>query len=190
MKKLGYLRISKADQCPDRQIDSLRAICDRLFIESYSAKTIERPLFQKVLGLLSAGDSLVVLSVDRAFRSTVDAITQAEQLRERGVHFEILNLAVDTRTADGMLAYTIVAAVAQHERMRISERTKQGLAAARRRGAKLGRPRKLSKQQVLAAKRRIEKHGASISEIASLNEVHPWTLARSLRRLDLERGRE
>lgn len=180
--KIGYLRVSTEDQNPDRQVDALKAVCDRLYVEKFSAGDQERPIFRRVLENLTDGDTLVVVSIDRAFRSTVDAITQAEQLKERGVAFQILNLAVDTSTADGMLAYTIVAAVAQHERQRISERTIEGLNAARRRGKRLGRPRKLSSRQLRSARRRLMRSDETIAAVARDYGVAAWTLSRSLRR--------
>lgn len=178
--KIGYLRVSTEDQNSDRQADALNMVCDRCCIEKFSAKTMNRPVFQSVLRMLKQGDTLVVSSIDRAFRSTVDAITQADKLRERGIEFQILNMAIDTGTADGKLAYTIVAAVAEHERSRISERTKQGLRAARIRGVILGRPRKLTKLKVIDAIRRLNIGGVCIDELAIEHNVHPRSLRRAI----------
>lgn len=180
--KLGYLRVSTEEQNPDRQIDALEAICDALFIEKFSAKTQNRPVFKSVLQKLNNGDTLVVLSIDRAFRSTVDAITQADMLAERGIEFQIVNMAIDTSTADGKLAYTIVAAVAEHESSRISERTKQGLKAAVKRGAILGRPRKLNSDDVLSAIMRLKGRLASLDELANEYNLHPRSLRRAIKR--------
>lgn len=186
--KIGYLRVSTEDQNPDRQVDALKLVCDRYYIEKFSAQTQNRPVFQSVLRMLKRGDTLAVSSIDRAFRSTVDAITQADKLRERGIEFQILNMAIDTSTADGKLAYTIVAAVAEHERSRISERTKQGLRAARKRGATLGRPRKLTKRNVIDAIRRLNIGDVSIDEIAQEHEVHPRSLRRAIANYKLSSG--
>lgn len=188
--KIGYLRVSTEDQSHDRQIDALNLVCDRHYIEVFSARTTNRPVFQSVLRMLKQGDTLVVSSIDRAFRSTVDAITQADKLRERGIEFQILNMAIDTGTADGKLAYTIVAAVAEHERSRISERTKQGLRAARKRGAILGRPRKLTKPKVMDAIRRLAIGGVCIDEIALEHDVHPRSLRRAIQEIETAESRE
>ena len=180
-RKIGYIRVSSGDQNHDRQADVLESMCDQVFVETYSAKTTKRPVFQQVLDTLRRGDTLVVLSVDRAFRSTVDAITHAERLSARGIIFQILSLAVDTSTADGMLAYSVVAAVAKHERDRISERTKQGLEAARKRGKRLGRPPKLTSAQVISAMHEIDAGTADAESLAEDFGVHPETLARHVR---------
>ncbi len=182
--KIGYLRISTEEQRPDRQIDGLTPICDEIRIEKISAASRTRPVFDALLHDLQQGDTLVVWDLDRAFRSTVDAITHAEKLRERGIEFQIVTLGVDTGTADGKLIYTMIAALAEHERNRLSERTKEGLAAARRRGTRLGRPPKLTKGQILFAKKQISEEGACIKELAARNNVHPWTLTRHLRDIE------
>lgn len=180
--KLGYLRVSTEEQNPDRQIDALKSICDELYIEKFSAKTQNRPIFKSVLSKLRKGDTLVVLSIDRAFRSTVDAINQADRLRSLGIEFQIVNMAMDTSTADGKLAYTIMAAVAQHESDRISERTKQGIRAARKRGAILGRPRKLSAADVRSIEIKLDMGETSLSEIANEFGVHPRSIQRAVLR--------
>lgn len=180
--KLGYLRVSTEEQKPDRQIDALKPLCDELHIETVSAIAKKRPVFERILKRLKAGDTLVVWDLDRAFRSTVDAITNAEQLRERGVNFHIVTLGVDTSTADGKLVYTFIAAMAEHERNRLSERTKQGLAAARKRGKTLGRPRKLTSAQIRSATFKIQNKEARLEELAALYGVHRDTLARSIHR--------
>lgn len=104
---------------------------------------------------------------------------QVDVLKQKNINFQIISLGVDTATADGRLAFTVVAAVAEHERNRLSERTKQGLAAAKKRGKKLGPKRKLSKRQILAAKKRISK-GEKVKDVASSYSVHPWTLSRNI----------
>jgi len=145
---------------------------------------LSRPVFDRLLSSLEEGDTLVVWDLDRAFRSTIDAVTQAERLQKRGVGFQIVTLNVDTSTPDGMLVYTVMAAIAEHERKRLGQRTKEGLAAARARGQRLGRPPKLSDAQVLSVKRKLDAKEANIRELATLNGIHPWTLTRSIRRLE------
>lgn len=140
--KIGYLRVSTQDQSHQRQIDSLNTICDRLYTETLSATSKKRPVFEKVLRKLKLGDTLVVHDLDRAFRSTIDALNHAESLRERGVNFQILSLNVDTGTPAGRFVYTVMAAQSQLEREILSKRTKEGMAAAKRRGKHIGRPRK------------------------------------------------
>lgn len=182
--KAGYLRVSTDEQRPDRQIDALRAVCDELHVETVSAVAKSRPVYEALIAGLKKGDTLVVWQVDRAYRSTVDAITEVEKLHQRNINFLIVSLDVDTATADGMLVYTVIAAMAQWERATLSERTKQGLAAARRRGKRLGRPPKLTPDQTKRALDLLAKPGATIDGIAQKFGVSGRTLARRLSELN------
>ena len=181
MARIGYLRVSTQDQNVDRQRDGLAALCDEMHVEYISAAAPLRPVFDRILADLPPGDTLVVLTIDRAFRSTVDAVNQVQGLMDRGVRIQIANLDVDTAPADGMFAFTIIAAVATPERMRVSERTKEGLAAARRRGKRLGTPPKLTKPKLQKAAHRIAQN-ETITSVAQSFNVAPWSLTRALRR--------
>jgi len=184
MKRIGYLRVSTEEQKPDRQIDGLKPFCDILHIEKISAVAKKRPVFDRVLNQLSCGDTLVVWDLDRAFRSTLDALTQTKYLKERGIEFKIITMNIDTSEPMGEFFFTVVAAFAQLERRTISKRTKEGLKAAKKRGKRLGRPPAMTPKQVLSAIQKIENKEATIEEIAALNDVHPWTVTRSIRRLE------
>ncbi len=186
MKKIGYLRISTYEQKPDRQIDGLRDKCNELHIETLSAVSAKRPIFDSVIENLNEGDSLVVWDLDRAFRSTIDANLTAARLKERGIHFEIVTLTIDTATPSGELVYTIMAATAQFERQNLIKRTKEGLEAARRRGVRLGRPPKLSAEQVADANYHISNNLASLIEMAKRFKVSKWTVERALEKYNLD----
>lgn len=189
MKKLGYLRISTHEQRPDRQIDGLKGICDELFIETQSAVSPKRPVYDRVLRKLIAGDMLVVWDLDRAFRSVIDALSEAEKLRARGVEFQIASLQVDTSTPAGIFVYTIMSALAEFERRNLIQRTKEGMAAARARGVRLGRPPKLSTRQVREARKLIDSRTLTIGAVAEKYGVSHWTLTRALKREDSPAGR-
>lgn len=182
MKKIAYLRVSTAEQRPDRQIDGLKDVCDELHIETLSACHGRRPVYERAIESLQSGDMLVVWDLDRAFRSVVDALTEAERLRARGVHFRIANLSIDTTTPAGIFVYTMLSALAEFERRTLSQRTKEGLQAARLRGKRIGRPPSLTEQQVDDARHRIEAAGMSTSSVAKDMGIPRWTLSRSIRR--------
>lgn len=179
-RKIGYLRVSTQDQRPDRQILGLQGICDELHVERLSAVARKRPVFEGVLAKLKRGDTLVVLDLDRAFRSALDAISTAENLQSRGIEFQIVNLRIDTTTPMGKCVFTVLSAVAELDRLMIGQRTREGLAAARRRGKRLGRPPKLSDKDVRRARRRIEKD-EKLADIAPDFNVSPTTLSRALK---------
>jgi DNA invertase Pin-like site-specific DNA recombinase len=185
-RKIGYLRVSTAEQKPDRQVDGLEHICDELHVERLSAVSKRRPVYEAVMASLQPGDVFVIWDLDRAFRSTKDALVELDRLHARGVEILIANLSIDTGTPVGMLLYTFISALAEFERRLLSQRTREGLAAARRRGAVLGRPRKVSCCQAADADRRLREGAADIITIAAELRVHPWTLCRALRRLSEE----
>lgn len=177
-RRHGYIRVSTRAQATDRQTEALRLECDALHIEHVSAVADARPVFEKVMRSLRPGDTFIVLDLDRAFRSSVDAMLTAADLRNRNVAFRILSLQVDTTTPEGELFYTLLAAFAQFERRIISRRTREGLAAARKRGAKLGRPRMLDEAQVLAAYLAVES-GEPTQAVATAFGVARSTLERA-----------
>ncbi len=186
MRKVAYLRVSTEGQKPDRQIDALEPICDELHIEKLSAVAKNRPVYEAVVRSLNAGDMFVIWDLDRAYRSAKDALVELDNLRSRGIEIQIASLNIDTATAHGMLIYTFISGLAEFERRLLSERTKQGLEAARRRGKRLGRPPKMTIRQIRSAKQKIDAGEASIAELAALNGVHPWTLTRSIRQVEKE----
>ncbi len=177
-KRIGYIRVSKDEQKPARQIDGLQSICDELRIEqgvSATAKT--RPIFDQILVELEKGDTFTVWDLDRAFRSTVDAVMTADALRERGINFQIVNLSVDTSTPAGKLVYTVMAAQAEFERTNLIKRTKEGMASAKRRGIHVGRPPALSREQVMHV-RELRAEGKRAPEIAPIFGVCANTIRR------------
>ena len=180
--KYGYIRVSKKDQNTARQVDGLKLLCDKLTQEKISATAKERPKFTALLTRLKKGDALIVWSLDRAFRSTVDAIQQADKLRARGIDFVIVDLNVDTATPSGMLVYSVMAAMAQFERENLIERTKQGLISAKKRGVRLGRPPALTPAQIKKAKEDIETGRESGASMAALFSVNRSTLFRALKK--------
>lgn len=182
MRKIGYLRVSTEEQRPDRQIDGLTAVCDELHVETLSAVSKRRPVYAEVLRRLEPGDVLAVWDLDRAYRSAVDALNEINALGRRGVSFQIVNFPMDTSTAEGYLLLTILSGMSEFERRILSRRTKEGLAAARARGKTLGRPRKLTPSQVSDARRRLQRHEATLAGLAKEYEVGRWTLSRALKR--------
>lgn len=180
-RKIGYLRVSTVEQNPDRQVDGLKDICDELHVETLSAVSRRRPVYEAVTAALVPGDIFVIWDLDRAYRSAKDALSELDALQQRGIHFHIAKLAIDTTTPTGRFLYTIMGGLAEFERLTLSQRTREGLLAARRRGARLGRPPKLDARQLSAARDRL-RHGETVTALARAFGVAPWTMTRALRR--------
>ncbi len=145
----GYARVSIDDQDLSLQIDALMSygvdhsdiFTDNIFTDNISGAKEGRPGLTKCLETLQSGDTLVVWRLDRLGRSMRHLVTLIEDLREHQITFKsICDGAIDTTTASGDLIFNIFSALAQFERRLIQERTKAGLAAARARGRRGGRP--------------------------------------------------
>jgi DNA invertase Pin-like site-specific DNA recombinase len=143
-RSFGYARVSTDDQNLTLQIDALTKHGipkSQIFMDKLSGAKSDRPGLAKCLDSLQSDDILVVWRLDRLGRSMRHLITLVEDLRARGVGFRSLNEgAIDTTSASGELIFNIFSALAQFERRLIQERTKAGLAAARARGRRGGRP--------------------------------------------------
>lgn len=175
------MRVSTEEQRPDRQIDGLRAECDEFHVETLSAVSKRRPVYQAIIESLRPGDMLVVWDLDRAYRSARDALNEFNALDQRGVLFRVVNFPIDARTAEGYYCFTVMSANNELERRILSRRTKEGLAAARARGKVLGRPPKLSDGQIAEARLRIERDAITKTALAKELKVGRWTLTKALR---------
>ncbi|QBF32336.1 recombinase family protein [Thalassococcus sp. S3] len=184
-RRIGYVRVSTERQQVDRQILQLEAICDELRVEKLSAVAAERPVFDALLRELAAGDTFVVVDIDRAFRSAIDAILTAGALEARGVTFEVLTFPMSTTSDEGEFMYGVLALAAQFERRIIRRRTKEGLAAARRRGVRLGRPSHLQEPVIREAYAWMVEIGLPCRYVAALLGVSRLTLQRGFHRLEL-----
>ncbi|MBL8496794.1 recombinase family protein [Nitrosomonas sp. JL21] len=148
---IGYARVSTEDQHLDLQINALKlAGCNAIFEDrGISATAKRRPGFEKALSHLQTGDVFVVWKMDRAFRSLKNALNILEEFENRAIEFRCLTEDIDTTTPMGKCMYQIRHAFSELERNLIRERTKAGMEAARQRGARLGRPKKLSRCQII-----------------------------------------
>lgn len=184
MKKLGYIRTSTDKQVADRQINQLKAVCDRVFIEDgLSAVGKHRPVYDQVMCELQKGDVFVVVALDRAYRSVIDALLELDKIHKRGIAFCSLSQNFDTRTPEGKLLYTVSAALAEWERAILRKRTSEGMEAARLRGSAIGRPKKLSPRDIAKAKTIFNQAPTStVAEVAKQFKVSPSTLRRALKK--------
>jgi len=180
---IGYARVSSVEQNLELQRDALKAAgCEIIFEDkaSGSAKVV-RPEWGKALEKLRAGDTLVVWRLDRLGRSLKHLIETIEDLGNEGIGFRSLQENLDTTTSGGKLIFHILGALAEFERELIRERTMAGLAAARARGRKGGRPRKLSTKQITMARQLLEDPDQQVTEVAKVLGVARSTLYMALR---------
>jgi DNA invertase Pin-like site-specific DNA recombinase len=178
---VGYARVSTQDQTPALQLDALKAAgSERVFLEKASGAQRDRPELAAALDCMRAGDTLVVWKLDRLARSIKQLIETVEKMEARQIGFRSLTEAIDTTTAGGRLIFHVFAALAEFERSVIKERTTAGLAAARARGRKGGRPRSLSEKDIAAAKAMLSDPEITVDEVARRLGVGPATLYRHM----------
>ncbi len=149
---IGYMRVSKADgsQATDLQRDALLAAgvdAAHLYEDHASGKKEDRPGLTACLKALREGDTLYIWKLDRLGRDLRHLINTVHDLTSRGIGLKVLTghgASIDTTTPSGKLVFGIFAALSEFERELISERTVAGLASARARGRKGGRPFKMT----------------------------------------------
>jgi DNA invertase Pin-like site-specific DNA recombinase len=185
---IGYMRVSKADgsQTTDLQRDALVAAGvdpANLYEDHASGKREDRPGLAACLKALREGDTLVVWKLDRLGRDLRHLINTVHDLTGRGVGLKVLTghgAAIDTTTAAGKLVFGIFAALAEFERELITERTRAGLASARARGRKGGRPFKMTAAKLRLAKAAMGKNETHVGDLCKELGITRQTLYRHL----------
>ncbi|MCI8645397.1 MAG: recombinase family protein [Firmicutes bacterium] len=187
----GYARVSTKEQCEDRQLLALARFPvqrDHVYLDKMSGKSFNRPEYRKLLRKLKKGDTLAVQSIDRLGRNYEEIQNQWRIItKEKGADIVVLDMPLlDTRNSKkdltgifiGDLVLQILSYVAQTERDKIRERQKEGIAAARLRGVKFGRPRKEVPQEFPQLKAQWENHQISSREAAQKLEISQDTFLR------------
>lgn len=154
MAKIGYARVSTAEQNDDSQVDELKAYgCDRIFLDhGVSGKLAARPELDKCVDFLREGDVLVVTRMSRAMRSLKHMLALVDELQAKGAGLKVLKQDIDTTTPNGRLIFHIFAAIDEFQRELIVEGTNEGLAAAKARGKLGGRKPSYTEHQAKTAR--------------------------------------
>jgi len=181
---IGYMRVSKSDgtQTLDLQRDALLAAGvtpERLYEDRASGRKDQRPGLVTCLQALQPGDILVVWKLDRLGRNLKHLVSVVDDLQQRQVGFKVLagaGVQIDTTTANGRLVFGIFAALAEFEAELIRERTRAGLAAARARGRRGGRPQKMTKETLRTAMAAMRDQTTSARAVARRLGVPTTTL--------------
>jgi DNA invertase Pin-like site-specific DNA recombinase len=174
---LGYARVSTDDQNLDLQRDALNgAGCERLFEDRLSAVRADRPGLKLLLEVARSGDTVIVWRLDRLARSLKDLISLVERLEASGIGLKSLRELIDTTSSGGKLVFHLFGALAEFERTLIRERTRAGLAAARARGRKGGRPKLLDVDQRALALRLYQERQHPIADICRMMGISKSTL--------------
>ena len=187
-KRIGYARVSTADQKLRMQLDGLNAVdCDQIFSDhGISGAKASRPALNEMLSILEEGDTVVVFKLDRLGRSVLHLADLLVRFQKEGIHFCSLCEGVNTTTAGGKLIYHLFSAFAEFQRDVIIENTRADMRAAKDRGKHIGRPYSLDPERVVLAHESIYQRGDCRSDVAKQLGVSSITLDRAFKRLGLD----
>jgi len=168
--KIGYARVSTADQHLRMQEDALKSAgCEEIYTDVISGVKSQRPGLDQALNYAREGDIIVVWKLDRLGRSIQHLIQTITSLIEKKIGFKSLQENIDTSTSGGKLIFHIFSALAEFERDLIQERTQAGLKAARARGKMGGRPPLLDTRQI---NRMIEMYDEQKNTVAEICKIY------------------
>lgn len=178
---IGYARVSTSTQNLDGQCDTLRhAGCERIYSEKISGARSERPELARMLDALREGDTVIITELTRLGRSVKDLFSIIERIRQAGASIKSLRETwLDTTSPQGNLLLSIFAGLAEFERDLIRQRTREGLASARARGRRGGRP-KADASKLQTALRMHESRLHTIAEITAATGISRATLYRAV----------
>lgn len=184
--KIAYARVSTDRQELDRQLDVLEKVgYDRLIQEKYTGTKKDREGLQKLMDVVREGDTVIVESISRLGRNTLDILTIVEDLNKMGITFVSLKENMDTNTPTGKAMFQMMAVIAQLERDLTVQRVKEGLQAAKNRGKKLGRPT-IDNDQVKNALRLYDNGEWSIKDIIKTTGISQGSLYRAINKRKAE----
>lgn len=180
--KVGYARVATSDPDMDTQLVALQqAGCRQVFTDGSDVVWKKQTGIETALDYMQEGDILVVWSLTCLGRSLKQLVDTVNQLRKQGLGFQSLQEAVDTTAADGLFIYHVFAVLAEFERNVIRERTQAGLRAARARGRRGGRPKRLDTEKTKLAHQLYDERQLTIVEICGLLGISKSTLYAYLR---------
>lgn len=184
---IGYARVSKDDQNLNRQIDQLMAYgAEKIIQEKFTGTRQRRPGITQLLQTIRAHDVVVVESISRLGRNTLDILNLIQLLHQKQIKFVSLKEQMDTETPTGRAMLQMMSVIAELERNLLADRVKEGIAASRRRGVTVGRPR-IAQEKLDIAIRKYQSGDYSVKEILATNQISSGTFYREVNRLKLKK---
>lgn len=180
-QRIGYIRVSTADQNPDRQLEGLQL--DRVFTDKASGKDTQRPQLDALLSFVREGDTIIVHSMDRLARNLDDLRRLVSDLTQRGIKIQFVKENMTFTGEDSpmsKLMLSVMGAFAEFERALIRERQREGIALAKQRGVYKGRKKSLSDEEAAEVRRKVATGGVNKTELARELNITRATLYRYL----------
>lgn len=163
MPIVGYARVSSSGQSVDVQCKQLEKYgCSKIYSEKVSGATFERPELNKLLDWVREGDSVVVTKLDRLGRSVQHLMDVQSLLQSKKVKLVVLDMSLDTGTAQGKLMLQMLSAIAEFELTLRRERQMAGIEHAKQKGVKFGRTQQYNPEEIAA----LREEGLSMGAIA------------------------
>ncbi len=195
LKTYGYCRVSCTDQNEDRQLDAMDALKiprTQVFVDKVSGKDFNRPAYQTLVKKVKTGDLLYIKSIDRLGRNYEEIQNQWRILtKDKGVDVAVIDMPLlDTRNGKDLvgtfladIVLQILCFVAQNERENIKKRQAEGIAAARARGVRFGRPTKKPPENFRASVKEWERGRLTFAEVLACTGLKQSTFYNRLREL-------
>ena len=183
----GYARVSTTGQKEhgnslDDQVQKLTAAgAEKVFSDAFTGKTMNRPEFNKLMQELQAGDTLICTKLDRFARTAAEGFQMVQELMNKGITVDILNMGKADNTPMGKLMVTMLLAFAEFEREQIVDRTQSGRKIAMQNGVVMGRPNKYSPEKMQLAMELLE-GGKSYTQVEKMTGISKSTLIRQKRK--------
>ena len=177
----GYARVSTSGQARDGnslevQINSLQeAGAEKIFSDVFSGSKNNRPELDKLLKIIQSGDTLIITKLDRIARSLIKGIQLLENLNDRGIIIDVLNMGIIDSSPTGKLIRNIMLSFSEFERDMIIQRTQEG--KAQNPNFRDGRPKKFSRAQINHALELLQTH--SYKQVAAMTGISRATLGRA-----------
>ena len=180
----GYARVSTSGQAHDGnslevQINALQeAGAEKIFSDVFSGSKNDRPELDKLLNIIQSGDTIIITKLDRIARSLIQGIQLLENLNDRGIIIDVLNMGIIDSSPTGKLIRNIMLSFSEFERDMIIQRTQEGKAIARQNpNFRDGRPKKFSRAQINHALELLQTH--SYKQVATMTGISRATLGRA-----------
>lgn len=184
MMRIAYARVSTDKQELHRQLDALEKVgYDKLIQEKFTGTQKKRAGLDNLFNSVRSGDTVIIESISRLGRKTLDILSTVEELKEQGIEVVSLKENLDTSTPTGQAMFQMMAVIAQLERDLTVQRVNEGLASAKARGVKLGRPR-MDKQKVTDALRLYDSGHYSVKDIIRITGISQGSLYRKIKERD------
>ncbi|MGM0183521.1 recombinase family protein [Enterococcus sp. AZ102] len=179
--KVGYARVSKESQTVDRQLDLLQDYGVEMIIQEKQTGTKkERSGLDQLLLVIRPGDQVVVESISRLGRNTLDILELIQLFDKKNISFISLKEQLDTTTPTGKAMLQMMSVISELERNLLAERIREGLKASQKRGVRIGRP-KTNPEVIQTALKMYDSEDYSVKEILRTTAISQGTLYRAIR---------